>query len=91
MSRFCSGSKRCRAVRDVENGSWKLVTSSSTSGSVRGGYRFGSVVQYSCSEGYSLLGPVERVCQENSTWSDVSPTCHLSGMDLSKISDALGR
>jgi len=70
-----SGRKRCRAVRDVEHGSWQPVTSSG-----RRGYRVDSIIRYSCDEGYSLYGPVERVCQADGTWTDASPSCHISGL-----------
>jgi len=82
-----SGKKRCRPVSGIENGSWELVTSStsssssSSSSSGRRAYsRLGSIVRYSCDEGYTLYGPVERVCQANGTWTDTTPICHITGL-----------
>ena len=69
------GKKRCGSVRDIENGSWELMTLPS-----RRGYRVGSIIRYSCNEAYTLYGPEERVCQANGMWSDVSPSCHAVGM-----------
>jgi len=71
-----SGRKRCRPVRDVQNGSWELVTSLSG----RRAYRPGSIVRYSCDQGYTLYGVVERICQSNGTWTDSAPICRVNGL-----------
>ena len=63
-------------MRDIQDGSWELVTSLSG----RRAYRPGSIVRYSCEQGYTLYGPVERICQSNGTWSDSSPSCHANGL-----------
>lgn len=36
---------------------------------------FGSRAEYSCSEGYALVGNGERVCQSDGTWSGSDPEC----------------
>ncbi|ROI46694.1 Fibulin-7 [Anabarilius grahami] len=35
----------------------------------------GHEVHFTCSQGYRLMGPGTRVCQENGTWSGVSSVC----------------
>ena len=35
----------------------------------------GSVANYSCDQGFELLGVSSRTCQGDSTWSDRPPTC----------------
>ena len=72
------GKNRCGPVSDIENGSWELVTSSMSVG--RHSYRLGSVIRYSCDEGYALYGTVQRVCQADGTWSDATPSCRVSGL-----------
>ena len=36
---------------------------------------FESVANYSCDNGYELVGPSIRMCQANGSWSDVDPLC----------------
>ena len=36
---------------------------------------FGSVANYSCDNGYELVGPSTRTCQANGSWSDIDPLC----------------
>ena len=36
---------------------------------------FGSVANYSCDNGYELVGPSTRMCQANGSWSDTAPSC----------------
>ena len=38
-------------------------------------YRFRERVTYACHAGYRLIGPSERICQSNKTWSGVEPRC----------------
>ncbi|XP_051503874.1 fibulin-7 [Myxocyprinus asiaticus] len=38
-------------------------------------YLVGHEVHFTCSQGYRLVGPGTRVCQENGTWSGVSVVC----------------
>jgi len=38
-------------------------------------YRFRDRVTYSCRTGYKLIGPNERFCQANRTWSGTEPKC----------------
>ena len=38
-------------------------------------YRFRERLLYSCRTGYRLIGPSERICQTNRTWSDAEPRC----------------
>jgi len=39
------------------------------------GDALGSIVTYSCQEGYRLVGVVQRTCLDNKTWSGDVPTC----------------
>ncbi|XP_076346234.1 sushi, von Willebrand factor type A, EGF and pentraxin domain-containing protein 1-like isoform X1 [Tachypleus tridentatus] len=39
--------------------------------------RFGSVIEYVCNQGYELLGPANRTCLGDKTWSKDSPQCVL--------------
>ena len=36
---------------------------------------FASVANYSCDNGYELIGPLTRMCQANGSWSDMDPLC----------------
>ena len=45
---------------------------------VYSGFSFSSTVLYMCNEGYESSGPIERVCQLDSTWSGEAPTCEQS-------------
>ncbi|XP_010900472.2 fibulin-7 [Esox lucius] len=38
-------------------------------------YLIGHEVHFTCSTGYQMIGPGTRVCQENGSWSGVSPVC----------------
>lgn len=42
---------------------------------LNGTTHLGSVIQYSCTTNYRLVGAVRRVCTENYQWSDSSPRC----------------
>ena len=35
----------------------------------------GAVATHTCSEGYSLVGDVLRICQANGQWDGAEPTC----------------
>ncbi|XP_012938062.1 sushi, von Willebrand factor type A, EGF and pentraxin domain-containing protein 1 [Aplysia californica] len=37
--------------------------------------QFQAIITYSCDEGYELVGPRERMCQANATWSGEDPRC----------------
>ncbi|XP_023234733.1 sushi, von Willebrand factor type A, EGF and pentraxin domain-containing protein 1-like [Centruroides sculpturatus] len=39
-------------------------------------FTFGSVVKYKCYTGYTLIGPAERSCLANKSWSGESPQCN---------------
>ena len=39
------------------------------------GTTLGSIATYTCDPGHSLIGDMERICQENGTWSGNEPTC----------------
>ena len=39
------------------------------------GTTLGSVANYFCNDGYSLSGPMSRVCAETSVWSGFVPFC----------------
>ena len=36
---------------------------------------FGAMANYSCNEGYNLMGPTARVCQPNGNWTEDAPVC----------------
>ena len=38
-------------------------------------FRIRSKVFFSCSEGYDLIGSLERMCFPNGTWSGTQPFC----------------
>ena len=38
-------------------------------------YKFSERVTYRCQSGYQLIGPSERICQANKTWSGIEPRC----------------
>lgn len=38
----------------------------------------GDVILYSCDEGMDLVGPSERYCQRDETWSGAEPECIVS-------------
>uniref|UniRef100_A0AAZ3Q759 CUB and Sushi multiple domains 2 n=1 Tax=Oncorhynchus tshawytscha TaxID=74940 RepID=A0AAZ3Q759_ONCTS len=40
-------------------------------------FSVGSVVGFSCEQGYILRGSSERTCQPNSTWVGTQPECHV--------------
>ena len=35
----------------------------------------GSLAEYSCLAGFTLVGPDQRTCQTSGNWSETSPTC----------------
>ncbi|XP_075706782.1 C4b-binding protein alpha chain-like isoform X2 [Rhinoderma darwinii] len=43
--------------------------------------KFQSIANFSCNEGYKLLGDKYRECMEDGTWSDSIPTCERSCPD----------
>ena len=40
----------------------------------------GSEAQYSCNEGFSLVGDASVICQSDGTWSGEEPICQRGGM-----------
>lgn len=42
---------------------------------LNGTTHLGSVIQYSCTTNFRLVGPVRRTCTEDHQWSDSSPRC----------------
>uniref|UniRef100_A0A182FK45 Sushi, von Willebrand factor type A, EGF and pentraxin domain-containing protein 1 n=1 Tax=Anopheles albimanus TaxID=7167 RepID=A0A182FK45_ANOAL len=38
-------------------------------------YSIGANITYRCPVGHSLIGPAERICQPNGTWSGTAPAC----------------
>ena len=38
---------------------------------------FGSVIEYTCDEGYELIGDRTRTCQADKEWSDTEPYCRI--------------
>ena len=37
--------------------------------------RYGAICRFSCNVGYNLTGSSERQCQENETWTGITPSC----------------
>ena len=54
----------CGSLSVVVNGMVKTVATT-----------FGSVANYSCNNGYEIVGPSTRICQANGSWSDTDPLC----------------
>ena len=38
-------------------------------------FSYNSSVEYSCNQGYTIVGPKKRVCQANQTWTGSLPQC----------------
>ena len=55
----------CQQLPDVDNGVSLMI-----------GNTFDSKVEYTCDEGYELIGDAVRVCQSEGEWSSDAPTCH---------------
>ena len=65
----------CPDLDDPENGAVTL--------SGRGD---GDTAEYSCNEGYVLVGDQTRTCMSNSQWSGAAPTCQSNpGNELSIV------
>ena len=45
---------------------------------------FGAVAEYSCEEGYDLIGPTARNCQPNGNWSDNAPVCESKQLTIGR-------
>jgi CUB/sushi domain-containing protein len=45
------------------------------------GRHFGTTTEYTCNEGYELIGAKRRKCQGNEKWSGANPTCRLRMCD----------
>ena len=43
---------------------------------------FGAMANYSCNEGYILLGPNARICQSNGSWTEDVPVCQSKSLPL---------
>ena len=59
---------RCDSLRDPQNG--HISASSITPGT-----DLGSIAEYSCDDGYRLVGPRTRTCQANGQWTEESAVC----------------
>ena len=51
--------------------------------------RLGSTAHYTCSDGYTLVGPATRECLITGTWSGYTPVCVANNANGSKINSAL--
>ena len=54
----------CGSLMDLENGAVSLTDT-----------RFQSEANYSCNNGYNLVGEANRTCQASGTWSESTPIC----------------
>lgn len=54
----------CDELPDVDNGQIQLDSPD-----------VGNVANYSCDQGYVLLGVQRRTCTEDGSWSDIEPSC----------------
>ena len=41
--------------------------------------KYEAVANYSCNDGFQLVGDTSRICQSTGTWSGVQPTCAKNG------------
>ena len=39
-----------------------------------------SVATFTCDTGFTLSLPITRTCQDDMTWSNISPACNINGM-----------
>ena len=46
---------------------------------------WGGTVEYSCNEGYALVGFKDRTCTREATWSNSEPTCESKSRKLVNI------
>ncbi|KAH3726549.1 hypothetical protein DPMN_052416 [Dreissena polymorpha] len=46
------------------------------------GTKFEAVANYSCNEGFKLVGDTSRICKNTGTWSGVQPTCAKNGSQI---------
>lgn len=69
----------CGKLPPIPNGSAELLN---------GTTHLGSVIQYSCTTNYRLVGPVRRICTEDYRWSESSPRCE--GKPLLLIISSIG-
>ncbi|XP_068695180.1 sushi, von Willebrand factor type A, EGF and pentraxin domain-containing protein 1-like isoform X3 [Montipora foliosa] len=53
----------------------------------RAGYLFtyNSTVEYSCDQGYTLVGSRRRVCQANQTWTGTTPQCTYASINCGAL------
>ena len=54
----------CGDLSDPSNGQVTLT-----------GTTFGSTATYECNTGFTLMGNMERTCQDDGNWSENEPTC----------------
>ena len=52
----------CRNLTDPENGMVEVDVDN-------------LLATYSCNEGFEVMGPMFRNCQQNGNWSGIEPTC----------------
>ena len=49
------------------------------------GLLFNDKANYTCELGYTLVGPKQRLCQADGTWSGSFPICKQNGISLFSI------
>ena len=47
------------------------------------------MANYSCEEGYDLIGPTARICQPNGNWSDNAPVCESKQLIIGRTATSV--
>ncbi|XP_054713808.1 sushi, von Willebrand factor type A, EGF and pentraxin domain-containing protein 1-like [Uloborus diversus] len=55
---------------------------------VREVYKPGEAVSFTCAHGYSLQGPMQRVCTHNGTWAGPLPLCDRSLSSVNQVASS---
>ena len=61
----------CGSLQEPYNGTMSVTTTT-----------FGSIITFTCDDGFYLNGSYEVECQANGTWNSLPPTCSIRGMTM---------